>query len=242
MKIAYPLYLTLLFLTFGASAQSDTISLNYKPKLTLYTENWAPYQYTDPQGNVKGSSIAKVKKVLDAANWPYEIQVVPWARAIFQIHVVPNSLIFSIARIPERENKYHWLGLLNTVKSKLITSSENKDIKINKLSDIKKYVLILKRKEASSLYFSEHNLINEEKVIWVTSSTQALHLLNMGRGDLYPDTEVGFTSAVENSPYNLSQFNYAYDFTELSTSLYIATSRSTDLQLVKDLSLLFNEK
>ena len=242
LKIVYSFYFALLIFSTGVHAQSGIVLLDYKPKLTLYTENWAPYQYIDLQGNIKGPSVEKVTKILDKANWPYEIVVLPWARAIFQIHVVPNSLIFSIARMPEREHQYHWLGLLGTVKSKLIASEKNNDIKINKLSDIKKYVMVLKRGEASSLYFSKHNLINDEKVIWVTSSTQAMHLLNIGRGDLYPDSEVGFTSAVENSPYELSQFRYAYDFTELYVNLYIATSRSTDPQLVNDLSLLFNNK
>jgi polar amino acid transport system substrate-binding protein len=223
-------------------SQSELTEFSYKPKLTIYTENWAPYQFTDAQGNIKGSSVDRVKAVLDAADWPYDIVVLPWARAIFQIHIVPNSLIFSIARFPERENQYHWIGLLDTIKSKIVASAKNKDIKINHLSDIKKYVLVLKRGEASSLYFLENNLINDKKVIWVTSSKQTLHLLNIGRGDLYPDSETAFKSAVENSPYNLSQFKYVYDFKELNVNLYIAASHSTDPKLVKDLSLLFNNQ
>lgn len=222
--------------------QTSIMPIDYKPKLTLYTENWPPYQYTDSQGIIRGTSVEKVKKILDAKKWPYEIVVLPWARAVFQIHIVPNSLIFSIARFDEREDKYHWLGLLDNVKSKLIASKNNKEIKISQLSDIKNYTSILKRGEASSVYFLENNLINENKVIWVTSSTQALHLLNIGRGDLYPDTENGFAAAVKSSPYKQTAFKYIYDFTTLDVSLYIATSRSTDPQLVTDLTLLFNKK
>jgi polar amino acid transport system substrate-binding protein len=198
-----------------------------------------PYQFMDPNGEVKGTSVDKVKKILDAANWPYEIIVLPWAKAIFQIHIEPNSLIFSIARINEREDQYHWLGLLVTVKSKLIASKANKKIKIHQLSDIKKYVTILKRGEVSSLYFQKNDLINHKKTIWVTDSKQALHLLNIGRGDLYSDTENSFTAA-EVSPYQLSEFKYIYDFIPLDVSLYIATSRFTDPLLVKNLSLLFS--
>ena len=241
MKIIYPLYLILLMFTTGVHAQTALVSLDYKPTLTLYTENWRPYQFTTASGEVKGSSVEKVKNILDAANWPYEIVVLPWARAVFQIHIEPNSLIFSIARIDEREEQYHWLGLLGTVKSKLIASTKNNDIKIHQLSDIKKYVTILKRGEASSLYFQKNNLINHEKVIWVTDSKQALHLLNIGRGDLYSDTENSFASAVEISPYQQSEFKYVYNFTDLDVSLYIATSRFTDPLLVKDLSRLFSK-
>jgi hypothetical protein len=91
---------------------------------------------------------------------------------------------------------------------------------------------ILKREEASSTYFIENNLIDEKKVIWVTSSKQALHLLSIGRGEIYPATVNSFIAAVEDSPYTLSQFNYVYDFNELDVDLYLASSKQHNNELV----------
>jgi polar amino acid transport system substrate-binding protein len=210
-----------------------------KPKLTLYTEHWPPYQSIDEQGNISGLSVNKIKKTLDAVNWPYEIIVMPWARAMYQIHKVPNSLIFSIARFPERESAFNWLVKLSKVESKLVTFQNRKKIIINDLSDLKGYMTILKRGEASSTYFIENNLINEKKIIWVTSSKQALHLLSIGRGDIYPTTIDSFTAAVKDSPYTLSQFNYIYDFKKLDVDLYLASSKKNHNELLKNIIKLF---
>jgi len=227
--------LPLSFHTYSHSIDAD------KPKLIIYTEHWPPYQFIDNQGNITGLSVDKVTNTLDSVSWPYEIITLPWARAIFQVHEKPNSLIFSVARFAEREKNFRWLSILAKVKSKLVTIHDKKNIQINTLSDIKNYVTILKRSEASSTYFIKNNLIVDGKVILVTSSAQALHLLSIGRGDIYPTTENSFSAAVKNSPYNLSQFNYIYDFTELDVDLYLATSKKSDGKLVNKIKKLFKQ-
>jgi len=229
------------FLCFVTSnAWSNQLNVN-KPKLTLYTENWPPYQSIDRQGTISGLSVDIIKKTLDSANWPYEIIVSPWARAIAKVHETPNSLIFSIARFPERELAFIWLVPLASVKSKLVAFNNEKKITINTISDINNYVLILKRGEASSTYFIENNLVNKNKIIWVTNSDQALHLLSIGRGDVYPVTENSFSEAVKKSSYALSQFRNAFDFKELDVDLYLASSNHFNPKLAESLKKLFRK-
>jgi len=215
------------------------LSFENKPKLTLYTEHWPPYQLVDQQGQLSGISVDKVKNTLESVQWPYEIKVLPWARAIKEVNSNGNSLIFSTARFAERENKFQWLARLASVKSKLITASTHATIAINTIADVKDYTLILKRGEASTTFFIENNLIDEDKVIWVNNSEQALNLLIKGRGDLYPVTTDSFISAVKDSSYQLSQFNYVFDFKQLDVDLFLATSMNENSTLVNDLQKLF---
>lgn len=221
-------------------AQTPSLLARDKVNLIIYTEHWPPYQFIDEQGALKGSSVEKVKTLLNNANWPYEIIVLPWARALYQAKKEPNSLIFSIAKSAERESQFHWLALLGRIKSKIITFDNQKDIHIDNLSDIKKYTIILKRAEVSSEYFIKNNLVASEDVIWVNNSIQAFDLLKRGRGDLYAVNESSFIYSVKDSPYSASQFKTLYDFKELNIDIYIATSTETSPELVNELKKVLN--
>jgi polar amino acid transport system substrate-binding protein len=217
----------------------DNFSLIEKHKLTLYTEHFPPYQVIGMKQELSGSSIDIIKNTLDSVDWPYEIKVLPWARAVRQVNTEMNSFIFSIARFPEREENFQWVSLLSNVKSKLLTSSESQIAQLHKVEEVKNYRMILKRDEASSLFFQENNLINKDKTIWVNDTKQALNLLNKGRADIYPVTVNHYISSVDDTSYKLSQFKYVYDFQELDVALYLATSNKTDPSLVKTLNKLF---
>jgi polar amino acid transport system substrate-binding protein len=239
VKIYLILILLLSFQAF-ASNNCAQLSRDEKPLLTLYTEHWPPYQNVDSNSQLSGISVDKIEEVLKAAKWPYEINVVPWARAIKEVKSTPNSFIFSLARFPERENTFQWIAPLAKVISKLHRFKNEKLIDINSLEDVKKYTVILKRGEASSTFFIENNLVNQDTIIWITESSQALKLLSIGRGDLYPETIHSFDEAIKSSAFEASQFSSVYDFKALDVTLYLAATAITNTELVNTLSLVFS--
>ena len=237
----YAFYFVVLFLTSAASYAEDcsTVSHSTLSPLTIFTEHWPPYQRLERGQELSGISVDIVKNVLDKAKWPYEIKVMPWAQAVEHVNNTPNSLIFSLARFPEREDKFQWITPLTTITSKLLRFNNQLDITITQIEDVKNYRLALKRGEASSTYFLENNMIDEENIIWIKDSSQALKLLSIGRADIYPITVGGFHEAIKDSNFNASQFSFTYDFKELDVTLYLATSLTTDLSLIQYLSQLF---
>lgn len=80
--------------------------------LVVYTEDYPPYNFPDENGEVAGRSAEGVRKILDAAGLSYEIKLVPWARAITGVQSSETALIFSIVRIPSREENFTWLAPL----------------------------------------------------------------------------------------------------------------------------------
>jgi len=88
----------------------------------------------------------------------------------------------------------------------------------------------------TGIYLAEHNLINKNKIIWVSHLSQAINLLTIGRGQIYPDTITGFNEVVKSSNFQTEQFNYVYDFKELDVNLYLTTSLKTSIELVQELS------
>lgn len=210
-----------------------------KAPLTLFTEHWPPYQRELDDKSFEGITTDKIKFVLDKANWPYEIKVLPWARAVYQVEHVNDSFLFSTARFPERENKFQWVVPLTKVTSKLIRFNNDSHISVNRLTDIKDYTIALKRGEASSTLITDNKLIDESQIIWVTDSSQALKLLSVGRVDMYPATVDGFEEAVKASDFTNTDFSYVYNFKELDVDLYLTTSLKTSPQFTNQIRDLF---
>lgn len=77
--------------------------------LTAFTEEWAPYNYSD-NGKIKGISTDMLKAACEAARLHCEIRMVPWARAYKVVQSTPNTLLFTTARKPSRENDFLWVG------------------------------------------------------------------------------------------------------------------------------------
>ncbi|TNE62367.1 MAG: transporter substrate-binding domain-containing protein [Alphaproteobacteria bacterium] len=78
-------------------------------EVTVYTENFAPYNYEAEDGTVLGLSTDNVRLVLDEAGLAYEIKVLPWTRALRQARSDDHALIYTMARTPARDPDFDWL-------------------------------------------------------------------------------------------------------------------------------------
>jgi ABC-type amino acid transport substrate-binding protein len=83
-------------------------------------------------GKIAAAKIIKSGKAAD-----FEVIWVPWKRALAETTKFKNGLFLPIARTPEREKEYCWLGHLGTVESWFYVT--NPKIKIDSLQDLKKY-------------------------------------------------------------------------------------------------------
>jgi polar amino acid transport system substrate-binding protein len=79
--------------------------------LTAYTEEWAPYNYSE-DGTVKGIATEVLRAACEESRLDCKIIIVPWARALNTVTNTPNTLIYTIARTPAREDEFLWVGPL----------------------------------------------------------------------------------------------------------------------------------
>lgn len=77
-------------------------------ELTVVTEVWPPYSYTDKDGRALGIATETVKNALATSQLNYSIKYQPWARAFHVAKSKPNILIYPIFRTLEREALFHW--------------------------------------------------------------------------------------------------------------------------------------
>jgi len=77
-------------------------------ELTVVTEDWRPYNFQEGD-QIKGVSTEIVKMILERTKVQHTIAVFPWARAYTMAQNNPNTMIYTIIRIPQREKLFKWI-------------------------------------------------------------------------------------------------------------------------------------
>lgn len=89
----------------------------------IYTEELSPYNFTKEE-KVQGISVeiliemfARTGETID----PSTIQCVPWSRGLARVKTGKRSILFSTARLPEREAFFHWVGPIDVMQVGLVS-------------------------------------------------------------------------------------------------------------------------
>lgn len=112
-----------LFLTFISTNSTSVFSL----EISLVTEEYPPYYYLE-NNKVIGISAEITGAVSKEARIPYTITLYPWARAYAMALHNRNVLIFSLARSPDREDLFKWVGVIASGQFCLFSLKKRTDI------------------------------------------------------------------------------------------------------------------
>jgi len=111
-----PLFLTrhcLLSLAIGlyAGTAAAAPGSSAPASLMAYTEQWPPYNFAEA-GKVQGIATDMLRAACALAQLRCSIQLVPWARGYKLVRHTPNTLLYTTARKPAREDQFLWVGPL----------------------------------------------------------------------------------------------------------------------------------
>jgi hypothetical protein len=107
-------------------------------ELTILTEEYPPFNYSQ-EGKITGVSTEVVQHVMAATGYEYTIKSLPWSEAYEKAQKEKNTLIYSISRRKKREPLLKWIGVLTPTTYSVKALSSRNDVKIDKLTDMKKY-------------------------------------------------------------------------------------------------------
>jgi len=79
-------------------------------RLSIYTEDFPPYNYLDANGKVAGKSTAVVQGILSLLNQSADITLGTLSDGYNRALDGPNVAIYSLGRTPEREPLFKWVG------------------------------------------------------------------------------------------------------------------------------------
>ncbi|MFY8117501.1 MAG: substrate-binding periplasmic protein [Roseateles sp.] len=127
----------LALLAAGSGAQTQ--------ELRLYTEEYAPYNYT-VKGRPAGLSVEVVTEIKRRLGLSVPIEVVPWARGYRAAQTEPMVGLFVTARTAEREPLFQWVGPVSATRAHLY-ARRGEQTGIRSLDDARKVQGILVPRE-----------------------------------------------------------------------------------------------
>ncbi|TCQ27663.1 amino acid ABC transporter substrate-binding protein (PAAT family) [Rhizobium sp. PP-CC-3G-465] len=80
--------------------------------LTMLTEEYPPFAFTQ-DGEITGSSVDQVRRIMAEVHPDYTLDIVPWARAIATAETDPATCVFTTTLLPERAERFKWVSPLN---------------------------------------------------------------------------------------------------------------------------------
>lgn len=205
---------------FGSLAHAET--------LRAVTEDTA-YSYM-LDGRVAGPASEVVKATLQRAGFrDYELALYPWARAYDMALEEPGVLIYLIARTPEREPLFRWVGEVMRIDYHFYKLRERTDITAADLQAAKRYRVGVLRDDVRHHYLQANGFT--QIVVSARNSDNFRYLLN-GQVDLAPMPErdvIAQSQAAGIDPARLEKV-----FTSaIAQGLYMAFSLDTDDTVVQ---------
>jgi len=207
-------------------------------KLTIYTEEFPPFNYTNNK-QIEGVSADIVNAVMKKTYFDYSIISIPWARTYKMSQEEPNSLIFSISRRVKREKLFKWIGIIVPSIHSVFALKNREDIKIEKLEDLKQYQIGTAIEDARETYLvtKGFELGKFQRVAGKSAYLQNYKKLKKERIDVWPMTDAVMNYIVRKTGDDPTKvLKKVYEFSELSTGgYYIAASLSTSDKVVQEL-------
>lgn len=170
----------------GALALLTTLSA-LAADLTAYTEEWPPYNYSEG-GEIKGIATDVLRAACAIAKLACEIHMVPWARAYKTASRTPNTVVYTTARKPSREQAFTWIGpILPRTTWVYVHQDLEKDI--HDFSDLAHRQVGVVRDEAAAQDLIAAG-VPQSALVAQSSNANVLRLLESKRVDAMVDTEV----------------------------------------------------
>ncbi len=225
------------------SNQPPTVSLN---ALTYYTEQFPPCNYQE-NGTAKGIAVDLLTEVtarMGSTVSPDQIHVVPWTEAYQAALGGENTVLFSTARLPQREASFKWAGPLFTDTYALFTRWDN-NVTIKQASDLNAFKIGVIKDSAAVTKLTDAGVV-ESQLVYYTNGTAIINDLNGGKLDYWCHAQVVGRTITEQvtgnyyafrNAYQLSEYSYYYSFsTDISDSTVNAFQQAINAVKQKDSS------
>jgi polar amino acid transport system substrate-binding protein len=90
--------------------------------LHLTTEEYAPFNYAEG-GEIRGLGADQVREVMRRSGISYEMELLPWSRAIGLAREKPMTCVFTTAHTVERDAQFKWVEPLLVERTLLIRAA-----------------------------------------------------------------------------------------------------------------------
>ena len=231
MKMQLPSLSTFIF--SAVAFLSHEVQSQSHSSVRIVTEPFHPYNFQF-MGEARGMSTEVVQAMLAHAGIEADIEFFPWPRAYQYALQQPNTLIFSIARIPERESLFTWIGTVAPYKTSFYKLKSRTDLKINSLNDARLQSVGVSQADVIYTYLKNSGFQNLEVA---RADTIALNMLAYRRIDLIALAEEGLSGYLQDADIKANEIERVFRIQDLSGELYVAIQPDSDKDLIDKLKV-----
>jgi ABC-type amino acid transport substrate-binding protein len=190
--------------------------------IRIITEEFPPFSYAGPGGEVSGQSTDVVNAILNRLNQKAEIRILPWSEGYSRAIAGPETAIYSTGRTDEREHLFRWVGPIASF-DYMLYARNGSGLSINSLEAAKKARAIGVVKDDARHQFLQQNRF--ENIMTCDSDAGCLRDLVAGKTDLWLGTTANAPSVAEKEGIELTSISGVYSVR--TVEMYIAFSNDT---------------
>lgn len=204
----------------------------------VVTEIAAPYQLLEDD-KLTGLAVDMVKPVLADAGVTAETEVYPWARAYELAKSRKNTLIFSMVRLKEREQHFHWIGLIRQTRLSFISLAKNTNVELTSVDDARNYGIGAVRNDFNHQYLVNEGFKEKENFILRSQMNEIVDLLFLERVEVMLVNLVFLQELIPEKGFNMSDIRVHYQPNNAIRDVYLAANVNSDPEMVERLKALF---
>ena len=230
-----------IFFTFSAILITHHSSA--KEPVLVVTELFDRFQYLDQNDELTGYSVAVVNELFALTGYEHQIDIDPWSVAFQKAKSQKNTMIFSMARNPQRENSFEWIGRLYQEPIYFWTLDKLNISPVTKLEQLKEYTIAVVRGANAHDYLQKHDFPN----IYVMTSTFSnsdsftrMEMLNGNRAHIVIASESDVVNAIKHIGLGRDALSKVFHDPELDNDLHVAFNISTDQRVLLEFRQAYN--
>ncbi|MDQ1274819.1 MAG: polar amino acid transport system substrate-binding protein, partial [Euryarchaeota archaeon] len=197
--------------TSGCEAASvDINDTVVSANLAYYTEQLPPYNYME-NGTLKGISVDLLEAVTEKMGEKVtgeEVNFVPWTEGYQTVLTENNTVLFTTARLTEREQSFKWVGPIYTY-TNVLFARPDRGITINSSEDLKGYRIGVIVDDVAVQQLLDAG-VNESQLVQETNASVLVEKLNDGEIDLWAYPEATGRYLTEQATGNSYSFKVVF--------------------------------
>jgi polar amino acid transport system substrate-binding protein len=220
----------LIFVSMTISGQATAQAPSAKD-LTYITEQFPPYNF-QKDGRLQGISVDLLEMVWEKMGAGLNrsvIKLLPWAEGYQRALDENNTVLFSTARLPQREQLFKWAGPIGPIRNVLL-AKKDRNISITEPADLEKY-RIGAIKDDSAVQMLLDKGMKKEDLVLESTSKPVIEMLQNGSIDAWAYGDTAGIWLIQESGANASDFKVVYVLGQ--TDYYYAFNKETPDSIVQ---------
>jgi len=207
----------------------------WSSEIKIVTEDVPPMQILNSDASLSGVNIEIVKAILKEAQLEASFEVLPWPRAFDQALNNKNTLILSMIRNPQREDKFIWLAKLIQLEPNITILKGRKDLVINTVADLINYKIAVSRGDYGENYLKKIGLLENKNLYLTVKHENMWKMLFRERVDAVFTNNLTSKYEILSAGLSPNKVEDILDLNSISKELYLAANLNTDIQIVNAL-------